>query len=236
MKITAILTGKKNSSFKNKNIIKILGKRIFMYPAEVAKKSKKINDFYSSSDSSIILEETKKIGFVSIKRPKKLSMSESKHKDVILHALRFIKNKTKEFPDILVILLANSPTIKTSWINNCIEILIKKKATAVVPVVKNNDNHPYRAKKIKNGYLRPFMNIAKNVSTNRQNLQSCYFLAHNFWVIKTSNIFLNNGFLPWSFMGKKVVPYIINSSIDIHELDDLDKCKKWIKKNNTRFS
>lgn len=236
MEITAILTGKKSSSFKNKNIIKILGKRTFMYPAEVAKESKKINNFYSSSDSNIILNETMKIGYFSIKRPKKLSTSKSKHKDVILHALSFIKKKNKKLPDILVILLANSPTIKTNWIDNCIDLLIKKKATAVVPVIKNNDYHPIRAKKIKNGHLRPYMNISGNISTNRQDLQSCFFLAHNFWVIKTKSIFLNNGFKPWSFMGNKVLPYIINSSIDIHNQDDIDKCKKWIKKNNARFN
>ena len=41
MKIAAILTGKKNSSLKNKNLLKIKGRPIFSYPAYTAKKIKK---------------------------------------------------------------------------------------------------------------------------------------------------------------------------------------------------
>ena len=45
VKITAILTGKKKSSFKNKNRLLIKSKPIFAYPAKAAKKCKKINNF-----------------------------------------------------------------------------------------------------------------------------------------------------------------------------------------------
>ena len=45
MKIAAILTGKKNSSLKNKNLLKIKGRPIFSYPAYTAKKIKKLIDF-----------------------------------------------------------------------------------------------------------------------------------------------------------------------------------------------
>ena len=62
MKITALLTGKKNSTFKNKNEIKIYNEFIFNYPAKQAKRLKEIDFFYTSSDSKIILNETKKIG------------------------------------------------------------------------------------------------------------------------------------------------------------------------------
>ena len=50
MIITALLTGKKNSTFKNKNVIKLHGEYIFNYPAKQAKKVKDINFFYTSSD------------------------------------------------------------------------------------------------------------------------------------------------------------------------------------------
>ena len=41
MKITALLTGKQNSTFKNKNKIKLHGEYIFNYPAKQAKKVSK---------------------------------------------------------------------------------------------------------------------------------------------------------------------------------------------------
>lgn len=233
IKICAILTGKKNSSLKNKNIVKIFNKRVFMYPAIEAKKVKSINSFYTSSDSNIILEETRKIGYKSIKRPRYLSTDKSKHLDVLKHALNFIKKN--EAPDIIVVLMANSPTIKFQWISDSINELILKKASAVVPVIKNNDHHPLRAKRVVGNFIKPYFNKNIKISTNRQDLTDNYFLSHNFWVINTSSLLANNGFAPWKFMGKKVVPYVIENSYDIHTEDDILNCKKWIKKySNTR--
>jgi CMP-N,N'-diacetyllegionaminic acid synthase len=224
MKIAALLTGKKNSSFKRKNEMKILNDYIFNYSAKEAKKVKKINFFYTSSDSKIILNQTKKIGFQSIYRPAILSKKNSKHIDVIKHALKIIK-KDEKFPDIIVVLLANAPVIKSDWISACINKLIRNKdLSAVVPVLKFNDHHPYRAKKMQRGILQNFIN-KKQTSTNRQDLPGCFFLCHNFWVIRTNEIFKNNGLSPWTFMGKKVSGYKIKNSIDVHDPLDLEIAK-----------
>jgi CMP-N-acetylneuraminic acid synthetase len=230
IKICAILTGKKNSSLKNKNIVKIFNQRVFMYPATEATKVKAIKYFYTSSDSNVILKETKKIGYHSIKRPAHLSTSKSKHIDVLRHAVNYIKKRIEK-PDILVILMANSPTIKSQWISKAINVLIKKKASAVVPVIKNNDHHPLRAKKIVRGFIKSHFKKKIKVSSNRQDLTNNYFLCHNFWIITTDSLIKNDGFAPWKFMGKKVVPFIIDESTDIHRKEDILNCKMWIKKN-----
>ena len=81
MKIYSLLTGKKNSTLKNKNIIKILNQRIFLYPAKAELSVKNIKGHFTSSDSNIMLKETLKIGFNPIKRPKILSKKNSKHRD-----------------------------------------------------------------------------------------------------------------------------------------------------------
>ena len=228
MKITALLTGKKNSTFKNKNEIKLYNEYIFNYPAKQAKKVKKIDFFYKSSDSNIILNQTKKIGYESIKRPKNLATKNSKHIDVLKHALEIFRKKN-QYPDILVVLLANAPIVKSKWINDCIKILLNDKyVTSVVPVQNINDHHPERAKQIVNNYLSNFVNKQK-ISSNRQDLSKCFFLCHNFWVIRSEEIYKNNGQLPWSFMGKKVKPYEIKSSIDIHSAMDVEIAKILIK-------
>ena len=162
-------------------------------------------------------------------RPKNLSNPNSKHIDVLKHALGELHKQSIK-PDILIVLLANAPIIKKKWIDDCINIIKKnKKITSVVPVIKNNDNHPLRAKKIVNGFLKSYI-IEKNSSSNRQELESCYFLCHNFWVIKTREIFKNNGYSPWNFMGKRVKSYLISKSIDIHEKEDLEIAKLFMKK------
>ena len=233
MKITALLTGKKNSTFKNKNKIKLHNEYIFNYPAKQAKKVKEINIFYTSSDSKIILNQTKKIGYQSINRPKNLASKNSKHIDVLKHALNIFKKKN-QYPDILVVLLANAPIVKSRWISDCIKILKKNKnITAVVPVQNINDHHPERAKKINNNILKNFINKRK-ISTNRQDLTECFFLCHNFWVIRANEIYKSNGQLPWNFMGKKVKAYKIKSSIDIHSSMDVEIAKILIKNEKLR--
>jgi hypothetical protein len=228
MKIAALLTGKKNSTLKNKNFIKILGKPVCFYPAFAASKSKFIKKFYTSSDSKKILDICFKLGYEKINRPKKLSSSKAKHIDVIKHSLTFMKKKHNYTPDFLIVLLANSPTIKTAWIDNCIKkILNNKSVTSVVPVVNNNDHHPFRAKKISRNYLVPFFKKIK-VSSNRQDLPKSFFLGHNFWVLRTKEIYSNKGFGPWSFMGKKTLPFIVDEIIDIHSKEDVGLCENWL--------
>ena len=127
-------------------------------------------------------------------------------------------------------MLANAPIVKSKWIKDCIKIITKnKEITSVVPVQNINDHHPERAKQIKNNLLKNFIN-KKKISSNRQDLSKCFFLCHNFWVIRTDEIFKNSGQLPWSFMGKKVKAYEIKSSIDIHSAMDVEIAKILIKK------
>jgi CMP-N-acetylneuraminic acid synthetase len=230
MKICALLTGRGGSSLPNKNIIKIAGKPVLSYPCFAASKIKGIKYFFVSSDDPKILKAAGKLGFQKILRPKRLSTSYARHIDVIVHALRKIKKIVS--PDIIVILLANSPTIKSSWIKKSIRLLLtNKSATAVVPVKELNDFHPLRSKRIIKGYLKNFISSKKNTSSNRQDLESCYFLCHNFWTIRSDAIFKNKGYQPWKFMGKKVIPLVVRNSIDIHTKEDIYLANYIIKNN-----
>lgn len=222
MEILALLTGRGNNTLKNKNILKVGNLPCMQYPCKEAHKVKQIKHFFSSSDDEKILKLGSKLGYQPIKRPKKFSKADSKHFDVIMHALKFLRKKKNIKPEIIVILLANAPIVKSKWISECINLMLKnKKITSVVPVVEENDHHPLRAKKIKDGFLKNYSNSQSKISSNRQDLEKNYFICHNFWVIRTSSVHKNNGFNPWKFMGKKVMPYIIEKSIDIHSHEDI---------------
>ena len=58
------------------------------------------------------------------------------------------------------------------------------------------------------------------------------FLAHNIWVINVKKL-LNKeyGEGPWTFLGKNVIPYLIEESIDIHDQLDIIKAAYWINHN-----
>lgn len=223
--IIALLTGRGGSNLKDKNVLNIDGKPCLYYPCNEAKKIKSIKDFFVSSEDKKILNLAYSYGYHKIKRPKKYSKENSKHIDVINHALKTIYQKNL-FPDILVVLLANAPIIKSKWIRDCINILKKNKnLSSVVPVLENNDHHPLRAKKMKNNILKSHFKPKGKISTNRQDLEKNYFLCHNFWVIRTQALKLDNGDKPWTFLGKSVFGYKIKNSIDIHTKLDLKIAK-----------
>ena len=92
----ALLFGRKNSkSIKNKNILKILSKKMFMYPIDAAKKVKQIEKIYVSSDSEYILSQSKRKGCIPIKRPKYLCNDKALLEEAIQHAVNHCQNLIK---------------------------------------------------------------------------------------------------------------------------------------------
>lgn len=234
LKISALLTGRGGSSLKDKNVLKILGKPLLYYPAKAALDSEFIDDYYVSSDDKKILSTAERLGYTPVKRPKSISGSRAQHIDAVKHGIDFI-SKVSEKPDIIVVMLANTVVVKREWIDECIKILLDDKTlTSVSPVYGNSDNHPFRAKRIdKKGLLQPFFNFkGKKVSTNRQDLDPSYYFCHNFWVLRTSNFDKAGGQAPWTFMGNRIKPYDIKGSyIDVHDVEDIEESKKWLKRN-----
>lgn len=234
MKVTALLTGRGNNTLRDKNILDVLGHPVLYYPAHAAKNCSLIDSYYCSSDDEKILKEAEKEGFIPIKRPVELALPTSQHIDTIMHGLDVIERENGPV-DILVVMLANNVTVRSYWITNCIQMMMEdEKLTAVVPVYEDNDHHPLRAKLIdENNRIQMFeKNVSGKVSTNRQDLTPCYFLSHNFWVLRTSYLKSGeSGQQPWSFMGDNIAPYIIDNSIDIHHNIDLLIAKEWVEKN-----
>ena len=226
MNVSLLLTVRKGSSFRDKSFSLINGKSCLDHILNEVKKSKLINSFYASSDCEKVIEKSKEYEFQPILRPSELEANDSKHIDVIEHSLKVISENEKNKIDLLIVVLGNAPIIFTEWIDHSINTIKNDMTyTSVVPVYEYSDHSPFRSKIIckENGLLiNPSFNTDnKLASTKRQELESSYFLCHNFWVIKTKSIYLNNGQPPWKFLGKKVIPYVIKKSIDIHEREDL---------------
>lgn len=237
-KIVALLTGRGNNTLKDKNVLPVLGKPLLYYPAMAAKKSSLITDFYVSSDDDKILNAAADCGYKKIKRPERLALPTSQHIDAILHALE-VMNEDGVKPDILVVLLANSGIVKTEWIEESIRnILNNSDISASVPVLLEQDHHPYRAKRLRaDGCLDTWFDFSEqNISTNRQDLPECFFLCHNFWTLNIDkSVYSDNGQKPWTFMGNNIKPIIVEDSFDIHTEEDVLKTEKWLEKEGIKY-
>lgn len=234
IKIYGLLTGRGNNTLKDKNVLDILGKPVLYYPAKAVADAPEVEKLFCSSDDDKILNEAFKVGYMPIKRPLEIAGPNAQHIDCIMHAILEIEKKDEK-PDIIVVVLANNVTLKTEWVSDCINIMKNDMSiSAVVPVYKDNDHHPFRAKKMdERGKLVPFEDdMPSTISTNRQDLSDCLFLAHNIWVLNTKFLYSGKkGQAPWSFMGNNIVPYMIEESLDIHSEEDLLLAKYWIENN-----
>jgi len=234
--ISVLITGRGNNTLPDKNVIDILGKPLLQYGAIAGKSIKRSQSFFVSSENEKILLAAEECGYQRIQRPEEYSKPDAQHVDCLIHALETMKAEHSVEPEILVVILANCATIKAEWIDDCIDLLLENtEATSAIPVQKNNDHHPLRAKRIdESGFLAPFSNtLSQPVSSNRQDLDPNFFVCHNFWVLNLNNMKsdLSLGHPPWPFMGDKVIPYEVDYSLDIHHPEDIYLTELWLKSN-----
>lgn len=235
LSIACLVTARGKNSFKRKHLQLILGKPLIEYPFMVSRLCSSLTDFYVSSDDNEILDIGEKYGFKTIKRPLELSIPTAQHIDAIEHALLQMA-KDNIYPDILVVILGNTVYFKPEWIEKSIQIIAdNQKLSAVVPVYEDQDHHPYRAKRInENGMLVSYFPKLKNISTNRQDLKPNYFLCHNFWTLNVKKSIQNSdkGQQPWTFLGNKIYPLILEENLDVHDEKDILQCEQWLMKNS----
>lgn len=229
----ALLTGRGGSvSLPDKNILQVLGRPMMAYPAIMAKQSKLIDDVYLSTDGEALKQVGRELGLKIIDRPPELAQPTSQHRDAIVHALEVLAGQNI-FPEILIVLLCNVGTHRPGLIDKCVQLLLDHpELDSVVTIDERNEYHPLRAKKMgKDGLLEPFLKTEGKVSTNRQELENCYFLDHSLWALRVSTCFgkHTDGQQPWDFMGNRILGVPNKGAMDIHTSEDISYTEAWLK-------
>ena len=194
LKILAFIFARGGSKeIKNKNIKLINNKPLIYYSIKIAKSIKIIDDVYVSSDSSKILNISKKFGAKTIKRPLSISNDTSSEIDAWKHAINFLKNKNIHF-DLFVSLPTTSPLRNKSDIINLINKL-DHTTDFIVTTYKSNKLPWFNmVTKDSNGYLS-LLSKPKNKIFNRQeanqvfNMSTVAYVTKPDTVLNTKNIF-----------------------------------------------
>jgi len=229
----ALLTGRGGSvSLPDKNVLPILGRPMMAYPALMAQRAKLIDDVYLSTDGEALKKAGRALGLKIIDRPPELALPTSQHRDAIEHALDHLAAQGVR-PDIVVVLLCNVGTHKPGLIDRCVQILLDNpELDSVVTIDERNEYHPLRAKRRDAaGMLEPFIATTSKVSTNRQDLEPCYFLDHTFWALRVKSCFgkTAEGQPPWDFMGRNIYGLPNRGAIDIHSVEDMAYTEAWLR-------
>lgn len=226
MEIVSIIPARGGSKgLPKKNIIDLAGKPLIVWTIEASLKSKYITKTIVSSDDNNILEVSKEFGAETIKRPSYLAQDTTPSEPVIEHVLKSLE-KIEQY-DYLILLQPTSPLRDEKDIDEAIELLIKKNASALIST-KLIDNKILKAfKNGENGYIE---GISNNLYPfmRRQDLPNVYMPNGAIYIVsvkdflKAKKLFTNKT-ISFEMCEKK--------SFDIDIFEDLQICSKILLDN-----
>jgi len=223
-----ILARSGSKTIKNKNIKKINNKPLICYPIQAALKSKFINETFVLTDSKkyakISSENGASIPFI---RPKNISGDHSTDLETFKFFYNWLNKSKRKKPDIIVHLRATAPLVNENIINRAVKQFILQKSDSMKSV-EVSKNSPYKMwKKNKDGFLKPVIeNKTKNEYWNfpRQKLPVTLFQNAQIDIFRADLLKKN------TISGKKIIPFYLESLIDIDEMSDLKKAELLLKK------
>lgn len=218
-KILGIIPARSGSKrVPGKNIRIVVDKPLIAYTIIEAKKSEYIDKLIVSTDSPEIAKISEKWGAeVPFLRPKNLAKDATDIIDVIIHALNYLESKENYIPDLIVLLEPTSPLRTNKDIDSALKKHIETDADSVVSVVKGDNRHPLKAKKIIKDQIYDYIFEEKKIMRS-QDLPEVYFRNGAYYSVKRDILIAKK-----TLYGKIIRPYIMPNerSIDINEEIDL---------------
>jgi CMP-N,N'-diacetyllegionaminic acid synthase len=230
-KILALILARSGSKgLPGKNIRPLVDKPLIAWTLKQANNSKYINRIIVSTDDRQIAATTKEYnGEVPILRPPELATDNATSTEAIMHMVDYLLKTEYYQPDYVMLLQPTSPLRRTEDIDAAMELLLSKKAEAVVSVCKTV-HHPWLSNSLPEDhnmkdFLRPQI---KN--KNRQELPLFYQLNGAIYLASLSYFKAMNGFIGNSTYAL-VMPR--ERSVDIDNLLDFQFAELLMKSEET---
>lgn len=216
-----IIPAKGNSiRIKNKNILKINGKRLIEYTFDLLRKKNIKDNVYVSSDSNEIKKITNKNGFKFIRRPKKLCKQSSSTESAVIHSINYLKKNKKLFKWV-VTLPPTSPLRSLKTLLNVLKLIKSNKYDSVITICKHKGYFWKKQKSLKLKKLFP------KASRRQQNRNFLFEETSSVYANKIKTLIKSN-----SMINGKIgfVETLKDESIDINDNTDVIYLKSLIKK------
>jgi len=212
--IYGLIPAKLNSkSIYQKNLQKIKKKTLLEIAINHAKKVKKIDKIYVSSENRKIEKICKNKKVIFFKRNKSFSTIKALASSVILEFIK--KNKLKN-NDVIVYLQPTSPFRNYNHINTCLSKFKKNKNKTLVSIKKLNFSI-FKSISLNSNRIHPLFD-EKFLTSNRQNFPDVYIPNGAIYIFLVKN-FMKNKSIPH----KNSIPFLMNEkdSVDIDNISDL---------------
>lgn len=218
-----------SKGLKNKNLQKINGIPLVLWPINAAKKVKFIDKIILSSNSKKILNLAKKKNISFDLRPQKLSTDKSSTYSVIENILK--KKKYSKY-QYIICLEPTSPFTTAEEINKSIRMFLKKKAESLISIAESNQANPnFLFYKNNKNIINPYLKRKKYKHLRRQDIKPTFFPEGSLYISKVKDFLKNKG-----FFGKKTLGYVIPKfyNLEIDDRTDLNIARSIAKYNNIR--
>jgi len=238
--IVALMIGRDGSvGFPGKNTYPVLGRPLMVYPLLAAKKSGFINRIFISTDSPKIKDIGREYGAEIIDRPPELCTKQALGEHAFVHGYQYIKERTKEEIEFVVLLFCNAPTIDDETIDMGIKILRENPSyDSAVTVSRYNMWSPLRARKIDgDGLLHPFVPFEvfgnpKTLNCDRDSQGDVWFADMSVSIVRPHCLEdLDSGLLPQKWMGQNIYPLKQWGGCDVDYEWQMPLVEFWLKKH-----
>ena len=200
-----------------KNIKPLLGEPLIAHTIKCALKSKCFIDVLVTTDTTEIQDIALKYGAISpFLRPKELSHDTALATDTIRHAVLEYENIVGKRVDLVMMLQPTTPTRKSIHILEAIKCFEESDADSCMSVVKVDNAHPIKMKRIVGEYLVDFIETGLE-NPPRQLLPDVHIVNGAIYLVKR-DVLVNLK----SFKGEKCIPYCMLSNDSINIDSEID--------------
>jgi len=192
-----------------KNVLDLNGKPLIAWSIEAGLNSKYIDKVVVTSDDDDILNLSKSLGVEILKRPDCLASDTATTFDTIKHVIEEVANY-----DYIILLQPTSPLRDALHIDEAIELLENKKASAVISICKM-DHSPLWSNTIDKSLSMVGFLKDEVLNKRSQDLEKYYRVNGAIFICKVERLLENKGF----FLKENIYAYVMDrkSSVDIDE-------------------
>lgn len=209
MDAVSLLIGRAGSRIKNKNVRKILGRQLCLYPMLAFRNSRAGHELYVSTDCPQISEVAASQDAILIDRPAELATNAALAEDAYLHAYEAILKRRGKTPDYIILGFCNGATIRPGIIDEGIDFLEKNPDfDSAVSVSQYNMFSPLRARRIVEGKALPFVDpsIFAGASCDRDSQGDTFYFDCSVFVVRPRCFDYSRGEIPFRWVGRTVHP------------------------------
>ena len=229
--VLAIIPARGNSkSIPRKNIREFAGHPLIAFSIAAARQAKSVTRVIVSTDDPEIVEVSKRYGAeVPFMRPAEIAKDATLDLPVFEHALRWLAEKEKYSPDVVVQLRPTSPIRPTDMVDKAVELLFSQPDADSVRGVVLSSQNPFKMWEINSaGVMHPLVKvkgIREPYNVPRQNLPPTYWQTGHIDAIRTRAILEKS-----SMSGDVVLPLVIDPiyTVDIDTLLDWQRAESTV--------